>query len=128
MRRNDPLLLPICQICGKYKGVGYCNDPNCRGSKPASKREDVVAIKNRFTNKSCSLCDEIAVLSCCRCNQGYCKAHGIAYTEEHLVKLDQHVGTCSICNQIVCENCWILESDGTISCLEHHEGGPRHHE
>lgn len=127
MRRNDPLLLPICPICGKYKGVGYCRDPNCRGSKIISKRENELTIRKRSNNKSCSLCDNDAILSCCRCYLGYCKKHGIAENEEYLVKLDQRVGTCSICKQIVCENCWILEGDGAITCLEHHEGGSRHH-
>lgn len=128
MTRDDPLLLPICQVCGKYKGVGYCRNSNCSSSKITSRRENSVEMRKESVHKSCSLCERAAVVSCCRCNRSFCDIHGTGQGEGCLVKWNQRVGTCSICTQVVCENCWILEDEGTITCLVHHEGRNEHHE
>ena len=128
MTRDNPFLLPMCQECGKYKGVGPCVDSNCPGSKITSTGNDSGERMEGPTYESCSLCRNETVVSCCRCSRGFCKKHETGKVEGRLVKWDQRVGTCTICKQVVCENCWILEGDGTITCLVHHEGGSRHHE
>ncbi|MFW9926054.1 MAG: hypothetical protein ACFFDM_04725 [Candidatus Thorarchaeota archaeon] len=128
MRRNDPLLQPICHICGKYKGVGPCSNPKCQESIGKSGVMTKPITKKIANRELCAICEKDAVLSCYRCNLGFCEIHGTAQAEEYLVIFDQRVGTCSICKQIVCENCWIFEGDGNITCLAHHEQGHRHNE
>lgn len=128
MTRDDPLLLPICQVCGKYKGVGLCKNSSCSSSKFTSSRENSVEMRKGSTHNSCSLCESVAVFLCSKCNRGFCEIHGTGQIEGQLVKCDQRLGTCSICKKVVCENCWILEGDGAITCLAHHEGGHKHQE
>ena len=103
-------------------------DSKCPGSKITSEREYSVEMKKGPTNESCSLCENEVGVSCSRCSRGFCEKHGTGKDEGKLVKWDHRVGTCSMCNQVVCENCWILEGDGIITCLVHHEGGHGHHE
>jgi hypothetical protein len=126
MTRDDPLLLPICQVCGNYKGVGPCKNSSCSSSKITSSRENSVEMKIEPAPKSCSLCGSVAVVSCGECNRGFCEIHGTGQIEGQLLKWDQRIGTCSICQKVVCENCWILESDGAITCFVHHEGSHKH--
>ncbi len=126
MKRDDPLLLPVCQICGKYKGVGPCKDVNCIDSYK-SIRNDYVKMERRLDYRSCNHCENEAHILCSRCNSGFCETHGTGHDINQLERWNQLVGTCSICKQVVCENCWILEGDGAITCLEHHERGNRNH-
>ncbi len=123
MTRDDPLLLPICPVCGKYKGVGRCKNSSCSSSKNTMSGENSVESRKGSTHNSCSLCESTAVVTCCRCNRSFCETHGNNQGDGYLVKWNQRVGTCSICTQVVCENCWILEDEGAITCLAHHEGG-----
>ncbi|MFX1484276.1 MAG: hypothetical protein ACFFCP_13935 [Promethearchaeota archaeon] len=126
MERDDPLLLPMCQICGKYKGIGPCKNSRCPGSIGESKIGGLG--ESRIEIRSCSRCENKAIISCSRCDSGFCKNHGHGATNNHLITLDQVVGTCIICGEVVCENCWILESDGAITCLVHHETHHRRYE
>jgi len=110
MKRDDPILLPICQKCGRYKGVGTCG---CEGSREMT---DV--------STKCSLCENTGTIACTRCGRRYCEVHGKEEVKGHLTKWNQRIGTCTICDQSVCENCWILEDNGLITCLAHHDGPP----
>lgn len=121
MTRDDPLLLPICQGCGEYKGVGLCKNSTCSSSKITSNRENSVKMRKESVHKSCSLCESTSVVTCNSCNRSFCEIHGSGQGERYLVKWNQRVGTCSICTQVVCENCWILEEEGAITCLVHLE-------
>ncbi|MGY5862964.1 MAG: hypothetical protein RTV41_00025 [Candidatus Thorarchaeota archaeon] len=121
MKRDDPLLLPICQECGKYKGVGPCSNPNCQkgGNVGKSHIEEMES-----SMPECSQCKRSAIITCSRCDRGFCEIHGKEEVKGKLSKWDQRIGTCTICNSMVCENCWILEGDGLITCLVHHDGHP----
>jgi hypothetical protein len=72
----------------------------------------------------CSQCEKPADVECIRCGRGFCEVHGEEEITGHLSKWDQRIGTCTKCNQSVCENCWLLEGDGLITCLVHHEDRP----
>lgn len=115
MRREDPLLLPICEKCGKYKGIGPCKSPDC----PASIDNHEITHKPR--NQSCKKCDKEAIVFCSQCKSGYCKTHSKGSKSNQLTDFHQCVGTCVECNQIICEDCWILNPNGDIVCLKHIE-------
>jgi len=34
---------------------------------------------------------------------------------------DQHIGKCVLCGKTVCEQCWIFDKVGNITCLRHGE-------
>ncbi|MHA2024919.1 MAG: hypothetical protein ACW98U_03365 [Candidatus Thorarchaeota archaeon] len=123
MKRDDPLLLPICQKCGKYKGVGSCSNPQCQEEENSG--EDPFE-EMKGSKVECSQCKRNAVVSCSRCNRGFCEIHGNEEVIGKLSKWDQRIGTCTICNLMVCENCWILNGNGLITCLIHYNGHPHH--
>ena len=124
MKREDPVLLPICNHCGKYKGVGHCKNPACPGSlrqleKGGSEIEEDSSKKP--VNQLCSICMNDQVLTCSQCGQGFCTTHGLGSELNQLGTFHQRVGTCVECHQVVCENCWILNPSGDIVCLTHVE-------
>ncbi len=115
MTRDDPLLLPVCQSCGEYKGVGECRNPSCSGSDNGKK----IAI--RYTNQKCTICGQSQVVTCIQCGTGYCETHSVGAELNNLGSFHQRIGTCVECNHNVCEKCWILNPNGDIVCLVHLE-------
>ena len=118
MTREDDKILPMCQYCGKYKGIGPCKDPTCPGSKEQAEAGVVSKIP---TSNPCSMCDDEIVVQCAQCGQGYCQIHGKGAELSRLGDFYQHIGTCVECKKNVCENCWILNPNGDILCLIHLE-------
>lgn len=124
MKREDPLLLPICNYCGKYKGVGPCKNPACSGALRQSEEGESMMEENsskESVNQHCSICRKDQVLVCAQCGQGFCHAHSVGSELNQLDTFHQRVGTCVECQQVVCENCWILNPSGDIICLTHVE-------
>ena len=124
MKREDPVLLPICNHCGKYKGVGQCKNPTCQGSLKHSEKEGYVMEKDsskESVSQPCSICQNDKVVTCSQCGQGFCITHGVGHDLNQLKTFHQRVGTCVECHQVVCENCWILNPSGDIVCLTHIE-------
>lgn len=119
MTREDPQLLPICQFCGEYKGVGMCKNPACSGFKQEletgspNMRDSVI--------RSCNVCKKESVVSCVQCGRGFCQTHSDGAKLNQLGSFHQQLGTCVECKQVVCENCWILNPNGNIVCLIHLE-------
>lgn len=115
MTRNTPEILPYCQHCGKYKGVGICSNPKCDKSKQANPW----SFREQFDD--CVICSNDKVSSCYRCGRSYCILHATGKEESKLRNLDQHLGTCIICGKVICERCWILDNRGFVTCLAHRE-------
>ena len=51
--------------------------------------------------------------------QSFCEEHGKGANLHRLEFFHQRVGTCIVCEQYVCERCWILNPNGDIVCLRH---------
>jgi hypothetical protein len=116
MTRNTPNVLPFCSYCGEYKGLGQCNNPNCKEIESAE-----IGNLNTQRNK-CIICRDLATHHCYRCGVGYCEHHSKNMTETRLVAMEQHLGTCTICREIVCEQCWIFNHLGLVTCQAHNLG------
>jgi hypothetical protein len=114
MTRNKASLLPFCRYCGQYKGIGQCKNPSC-----ASKRL-LDADLQKLKNGTCMVCRDSVSQACYRCGKGYCTKHSEGSYRSTLTKLDQHLGTCVICGKIICENCWIFNQKGEVTCQIHH--------
>ncbi|KXH76535.1 MAG: hypothetical protein AM326_06920 [Candidatus Thorarchaeota archaeon SMTZ-45] len=120
MKRDDPLLLPLCQICGEYKGVGPCKNPacpDCFSRDTALRKEDV----EQNTHQTCGICGKVKFVSCAQCGNSFCESHSLGANSNHFMNFNQHLGTCVECLKIICENCWILSPKGEIICLVHLE-------
>ena len=113
MARNSSTILPFCKHCGEYKGLGSCKNPNCQGM--TSSESDM--LKKR--EYKCAICGDTVMSHCIRCRLGYCSLHSKGMKETSLVSLDQHVGTCTLCGETVCEQCWIFNHFGDITCQIH---------
>jgi hypothetical protein len=119
MTREDPLLLPICGHCGKYKGVGPCKNPACPRSERQSHNGEPVTEED--VKRPCRICMKDQVLTCAQCGQGFCQKHSVGAELNQLGSFHQRIGTCVECQQVVCEYCWILNPNGDIVCLKHLE-------
>ena len=115
MTRDSDEILPYCPHCGTYKGVGPCKNPLC----DKTTRIDFDTIKVHSHN--CQICSKEGIISCSRCGRYYCEQHAIGHLESKLVSLDQYMGTCVICGQVICESCWIFDNNGAVICLQHIE-------
>ncbi len=113
MTRNTPKILPFCQHCGSFKGVGPCRNPECDKTKYVS----IGFLQSQSGN--CIICSKDGDHSCSRCGISYCTKHAIGKDESILSSLEQHLGTCVICGEVICEHCWIFNSKGSITCLVH---------
>ncbi len=120
MTRDDPLLLPICQSCGEYKGVGSCKNPRCQEYilGGTTQEEDNA---DECTNQECNICGREKYAVCTQCDRVFCEPHSLGFNSTRFVNFNQHLGTCIECQKIVCENCWILGPNGEITCLIHLE-------
>lgn len=114
MTRGTSEILPFCPHCGQYKGIGDCQNPDCHETA-----EGKSIINNTMTK--CLICSSKGVVSCSVCKQMYCDKHSAGMNETRLIAIDQHIGTCEICGKTVCENCWIFDKKGKITCLKHSE-------
>ena len=124
MTREDPQLLPICEKCGKYKGVGPCKNISCPESVKHSEEGEPMTREdnpNESVNNPCSICGKEQVAICSQCGKGFCQTHSEGADLNLLGNFHQHVGTCVECQKVVCENCWILNPNGDIVCLTHLE-------
>ena len=124
MTREDPHLLPICQKCGKYKGVGPCKNPSCpEFVKHSTEGETMIGKENpeESVSNPCSICAKEEIVICSQCGKGFCQTHGDGADLNQLRDFHQHVGTCVECKKVVCESCWILNPNGDIVCLKHLE-------
>ena len=110
------MILPYCQVCGKYKGVGPCKDPTCVAS-----RVEGGNVTKEMKESSCDICGERQIMTCNQCGRGFCEQHSEHGDKSQLTAFDQQVGTCIQCEKVVCENCWILNPNGEIICLVHLE-------
>ncbi|MGY5858786.1 MAG: hypothetical protein RTU63_05415 [Candidatus Thorarchaeota archaeon] len=115
MTRNTPEILPYCQHCGSYKGVGTCKNPKC----DKSKQVDIKAL--RYESSRCTICSTEGSISCSRCGGFYCNEHAIGSEETKLMSNEQHLGTCVVCGAVICERCWIFNNNGSVTCLVHLE-------
>lgn len=113
-RRNRIELDPFCDKCGRYKGIGSCTRVDCSAVLP-----DYEENKDRQHRQVCCLCSDQLVWFCSQCKKGYCNAHSLGYQESILRYFYQHLGTCHLCGEFVCENCWVLDEIGRIRCINH---------
>lgn len=113
MTRNTPKILPYCQHCGDFKGVGLCRNPECAETKHVS-----IGFLQSQSGK-CIICSKDGEQLCSRCGISYCDKHAIGKDESILSSNEQHLGTCVICGEVICEQCWIFNSKGSITCLVH---------
>jgi hypothetical protein len=115
MTRNTPEILPYCQHCGKFKGVGICTNPKC----DKTKQVELGALED--LSSECAICSVEGEHRCSRCERSYCNQHASGREESELTSMDQHLGTCIVCGNVICEQCWLLNSRGLVTCLVHHE-------
>jgi hypothetical protein len=119
---SNPILNPFCEICGKYKGIGFCKDSKCKGHEQDKSTNNENTLRSSFVSKNwCSICGNSSISYCTSCNQGFCEKHAIGLENSRLIHKEQHIGTCVECGKYVCENCWILDDTGAIICLDHLE-------
>jgi hypothetical protein len=78
-----------------------------------------LALKNQ--SLLCIVCREQASVRCLKCGSGFCEEHARNARETAMSGLGHHIGLCSICHELVCEDCWILDDEGHITCLDHLE-------
>ncbi len=124
MKRENPRLLPICQYCGKYKGIGQCTNPKCQSSEKHMDKQEQVSLESSARDheyQHCSICERDIEVICNQCGRGYCNLHSVGFNLNRLENFHQRVGTCIQCQQVVCERCWILNPNGDIICLTHLE-------
>lgn len=115
MTRNTPEILPYCQHCGKFKGVGICTNPNC----DKTKRVDFGTIPD--VSNECIICSAEGEHRCSHCGLFYCNRHALGKEKSRLMSVNQHLGTCVVCSKVICEQCWIFNNKGLITCLVHLE-------
>ncbi|MGY5879187.1 MAG: hypothetical protein RTV31_03005 [Candidatus Thorarchaeota archaeon] len=115
MTRNTPEILPYCQHCGRFKGVGICENPKC----DKTNRVEVGTLREQFNE--CVICSAEGVHSCSQCGGSYCEQHATGREEPKLTSMDQHLGTCVVCGKVICEQCWIFNNTGSVTCLVHRE-------
>jgi hypothetical protein len=115
MTRNTPEILPYCQHCGSYKGVGICNNPKC----DKTKQIDIRTLRTK--SNRCVICEADGLVLCSRCGDYYCNTHAIGHRESKLVSIMQYLGTCVVCGKVICERCWIFNNNGLVTCLVHLE-------
>ena len=72
-------------------------------------------------SNECAICSAVGDDSCARCGNSYCAKHARGKEESRLVSIEQHLGTCVLCGAIICEQCWIFNNDGFVTCLGHLE-------
>jgi len=113
MVRNTPMILPFCQHCGIFKGVGPCRNPECDKTNHVS-----IGFLQSQSSK-CIVCSKDGDHSCSRCGISYCAKHAVGKDGSVLSSLEQHLGTCVICGEVICEHCWIFNGKGSITCLVH---------
>ncbi|MFW9944121.1 MAG: hypothetical protein ACFFB7_03920 [Candidatus Sifarchaeia archaeon] len=126
MTRNRLVIDPYCLYCGEYKGVGYCLDPTCRGSQVPKDGGDSTLVMSitsvpRAQSDFCRVCRGQASFECRKCGTGFCKEHAAKARETVMSGIEHHLGLCCICQELVCEDCWILDGEGRITCLDHLE-------
>lgn len=109
MSKKSEMLLPYCNKCGVYKGLGPCKICNSTETDSITERE------------ICSRCKESMKIQCQRCESSFCSAHSDGSQLQKLSNNSQIIGTCAKCGIFVCEDCWILDEVGRIICLEHLE-------
>jgi len=115
MTRNTPEILPYCQHCGSFKGVGSCKNPKC----DVTNRVDIGSLRDQ-SNK-CVVCSREGEYSCSRCSAYYCIKHAGGKEEIKLISVEQHLGTCVVCGKVICEQCWIFNNKGAVTCFVHSE-------
>ncbi len=111
MTRGSSEILPICPYCGHYKGIGDCQNPDCHRIYHDSR----ISAKDT----ECVICSSEGAVSCSVCNHMYCNEHSEGMNQTKITTIDQHIGTCIICGKFVCEQCWIFNKEGKITCLIH---------
>ena len=107
MPERSEMLLPYCNNCGEYKGIGPCKICNSTGADSVIEGE------------LCSRCNESMKIQCQRCESSFCSTHSQENQQQKLINNSQIIGTCARCGIFVCEDCWILDEVGRIICLEH---------
>ena len=115
MARNTPEILPYCQHCGSFKGVGSCKNPKC----DETNQVEIGAVGNH--SSKCVVCSREGEHSCSRCGASYCNKHAIGKEESKLISVEQHLGTCVVCGKVICEQCWIFNNKGAVTCFVHLE-------
>ena len=110
MQNKSDMLNPFCDQCGEYKGLGPCKRCDTNESRDTSKQAKV-----------CSRCKKTAVITCFRCGANFCSIHSANSQRSRLAEAKHLIGTCSRCDTLICEDCWILEEAGKIICLVHLE-------
>lgn len=111
--RNSVVLDPFCSACGRYKGIGNCEEEDC------GKKGSDMDLGER--NVICGLCIRPASTFCSSCSKGYCEHHSKGSENSKLELFNQMIATCSICGKLVCENCWISNKEGLIRCINHED-------
>jgi hypothetical protein len=119
LSRETPEILPYCPFCGKYKGVGPCKNQDCRGAALEELRKAGARPPIQGAQPQCIICGADVTHRCARCTRGYCHDHSEGHSSLSLTTVKQRLGRCSICGQIVCEHCWLLDESGRIVCLQH---------
>ncbi|RDE15812.1 MAG: hypothetical protein C4K48_03240 [Candidatus Thorarchaeota archaeon] len=100
--------------------MGTCRNADCKAG--------IVHDSNlKDQRRRCIICGEMVRAVCCRCGKGYCDTHSQSMNETSLASMNQHLGTCVICGEIICEHCWIFNKKGQVTCQIHYSG-PKHDE
>lgn len=119
-RDDNPMLDPFCQFCGQYKGVGPCSNPKCTDSQTRGTLSSTSSSRKTISrDHRCTRCQREASVECERCGTPFCNIHSHNLDSSVMIGKDHIMGTCVLCGKRICENCWILDDEGRITCLEH---------
>jgi hypothetical protein len=78
---------------------------------------------NSVERRSCSICERQEILSCSRCGRAFCEIHSSNSEKMRVQSPEHHIGTCGFCSFLVCEDCWVVNDNGKVICLNHLENG-----
>jgi hypothetical protein len=79
--------------------------------------------KEQVERENCTICERQETVSCSRCGRSFCEIHSSNSKKMQVQSPEHYVGTCSVCAFLVCEDCWVVNDNGNVICLNHLENG-----